>query len=155
MGVVSSGERAISSEELAVRGARVAAGLEGLGIGAGDGVALYLRNDLAFFEAAIGASLVGAYPVAVNWHYTEDEARFVLEDSESKAIVIHADLLDGVRGAIGDGVHVLAVPTPPEVLEAYGIPGERGVVPAGVTNWDEWRERFTPRLQEPSGTRAA
>ncbi len=100
MGTIKSGNRALSTAELAVRGAQVAAGLESLGIGPGDGVALYLRNDLAFFEAALGAGSIGAYPVAVNWHYTEEEARYVLEDSEARAVIIHADLLERVRGAI-------------------------------------------------------
>src|SRR5437763_5235834 len=104
-----SGARVVTAKELAVRGARVATGLDSLGIGAADGIAIYLRNDLAFFEAALGASLVGAYPVAVNWHYTEDEARYVLEDSEAKAVVIHADLLPGIRSAIPEGVTVLVV----------------------------------------------
>jgi long-chain acyl-CoA synthetase len=149
---VRSGERTVATQELGVRGAQIAAGLDNLGIGSGDGVAIFLRNDLAFFEAALGTSLVGAYPVAVNWHYTEDEARYVLEDSEAKAIVIHADLLDRVRGAIPDGVHLLAVRTPPEILDAYGIPGERGEVPAGVTDWEAWREQFEPRIGEPPGT---
>src|SRR5436305_2499006 len=152
MGSVTSGERAVTAEELGVRGARAAAGLDSLGIGAGDGVAIYLRNDIAFFEAALGASRVGAYPIAVNWHYTEEEARYVLEDSAASAIVIHADLLERVRGAIPDGVHVLVVRTPPEVLEAYGIPAELGQVPAGATDWDGWRDGFEPRMSEPAGT---
>ena len=46
----------------------------------------------------------------------------MLEDSEAKALVIHADLLRAVRGAIPDGVWVLVVRTPPEVLAAYGRP---------------------------------
>jgi long-chain acyl-CoA synthetase len=153
MGKVTSGERAVTAEELGVRGARVAAGLESLGIGAGDGVAVYLRNDIAFFEAGLGASMVAAYPIAINWHYTEEEARYVLEDSEARAIVIHADLLERVRGAIPDGVHALVVRTPPEVLEAYGIPAELGEVPAGATDWDGWRDGFEPLMGEPPGTR--
>jgi long-chain acyl-CoA synthetase len=152
MAKVCSGDRTVGSDELAIRAARVAAGLESLGIGAGDGVALYLRNDIAFFEAGLGASSLGAYPVAVNWHYTEDEARYVLEDSEAKAIVIHADLLPGVRGAIPDGVEVLVVRTPPEVLSAYGVAPELGEVPAGRLDWDRWYERFEPRMAEPAGT---
>jgi long-chain acyl-CoA synthetase len=152
MGKVTSGDRTIGSEELALRGARVAAGFAGLGIAAGDGVAIYLRNDIAFFEAGLGASMIGAYPIAVNWHYTEDEARYVLEDSEAKAIVVHADLLDGVRGAIPDGVHVLVAPTPPEVLEAYDIPAELGALPAGATHWGAWRDGFEPLTSEPPGT---
>jgi long-chain acyl-CoA synthetase len=149
---VQSGERRVTAEELGLRSARVASGLASLGIGAAAGVAIYLRNDFAFFEAALGASMVGAYPVAINWHYTVDEARYVLEDSDSKAVVIHADLLEGVRGAIRDGVHVLVVRTPPEVLDAYGIPAERGEVPAGATDWEAWRERFSPQATEPAAT---
>src|SRR5436309_15871514 len=113
MGTISSGDRTRDTETLAIQGAQVAEGLKHLGIRPGDGVAIYLRNDFAFFEAALGAGSIGAYPVAVNWHCTEDEARYVLEDSEAKAIVVHADLLAGVRGAIPEGVHQLVVRTPP------------------------------------------
>ena len=70
----------------------------------------------------------------------------MLEDSEAKAIVIHADLLGARARAIPDGVHVLVVRTPPEVLEAYGIRAERGEVPAGATDWDGWRDGFEPRM---------
>ena len=150
MGTVRSGSRALSTEELALRGAQVATGLESLGIGAGDGVAIYLRNDLAFFEAALGASALGAYPVAVNWHYTEDEARYVFEDSNARAVVIHSDLLERVRGAIPAGVPVLAVATPPEIAEAYGLGATE--VPEGAIDWDSWRDGFAPRMGEPAGT---
>src|SRR5436305_13054343 len=152
MGKICSGERVLTPEELAVRAARVGSGLRSLGLGPGDGVAIYLRNDLAFFEAALGASSVGAYPIAINWHYTEDEARYVLEDSGAKAIAVHADLLAGIRGAIPDGVHVLVVRTPPEMLGAYRIPAELGEVPAGALDWDEWRERFAPLADDHAST---
>ena len=137
---------------MAVRGARVAAGLQSLGIGPGDGVALYLRNDLAFFEAALGAGSIGAYPVAVNWHYTEEEARYVLEDAEAKAVVIHADLLDRVRGAIAPGVPVLAVRTPPEIAAAYGLDIDGQEVPEGAIDWDSWRDEFAPHVAEAAAT---
>ena len=152
MGNVSSGDRTIGSAELGLRAARVAAGLASLGVGREDGVAICLRNDIAFFEAALGASLAGAYPVAINWHYTEDEARYVLEDSEAKALVIHADLLPAVRGAIPAGVEVLVVRTPPEVLAAYGLDPARGEVPGGETDWERWRDGFGPRTGAAAGT---
>lgn len=152
MGTIRSGNRSLSTEELAVRAARVAAGLESLGVGPGDGVALYLRNDLAFFEGALGAGSIGAYPVAVNWHYTEDEARYVLEDSEARAVVIHADLLERVRGAIAPGVPVLAVATPPEIAGAYGLNTAGMTAPDGALDWDSWRDGFAPRIGEPTAT---
>jgi long-chain acyl-CoA synthetase len=150
MGQIWSGERHISTEELDLRAKRVATGLNSLGIGAGDTVALYMRNDIAFFEASGGAGLLGAYPVAVNWHYTEDEARYLFSNSEARAIVIHADLLGPLRSAIPDGIAVLVVPTPPEVREAYGVSPEQGVVPAGMIEWNSWVDSFEPWTEEPS-----
>jgi len=150
--VLTSGQRRLSSDEVALRAARAATGFERLGIGSGDGVGLYLRNDLAFFEAALGASAVGAYPVAVNWHYSVEEARYVLEDSEAKAVVIHADLLQRVAPAIPAGAAVQVVSTPPEIVAAYGIPEACATVPPGATDWEEWLSQFEPRLSEPART---
>ena len=65
--------------------------------------------------------MVDAYPVPVNWHYTEDEARYLFENSGAKAIVIHADLIGPIRAAMPANVPVLVVPTPPEIASAYGI----------------------------------
>ena len=153
MGMVKSGDRVLSTEALALRGAQVGAGLESLGIGPGAGVAIYLRNDLAFFEIALGAAAVGAYPVAVNWHYTEEEARYVFEDSGAKALVIHSDLFERVRGAVPAGTHVLIVRTPPEIVSAYGLDAAaEQVLSEGALDWDSWRDSFSPRLQEPAST---
>jgi long-chain acyl-CoA synthetase len=152
VGVIASGQRRLSAEQVALRAARAATGFDQLGIGVGDGVALYLRNDVAFFEAALGASAVGAYPIAVNWHYSAEEARYVFEDSEAKAVVIHADLLERVAAAIPDGAIVLVVPTPDEIVAAYGIDPVRAEVPDGATDWDAWVSGFEPRLTGPAGT---
>src|SRR5579859_7319185 len=113
---------------------------------------MFLRNDLAFYEAALGASAVGAYPVAVNWHYAPDEAGYVFEDSGAKALVIHADLLKRVRSAIPEGVTVLVVETPAEIRTAHGIQAAAGRVPEGELGWDRWVASFEPRLGEPPGT---
>ena len=95
MGEIVSGARRLPTGELLERAAG-GRGLASLGVGKGDTVALYLRNDFAFFEASFAAGLLGAYPTPVNWHYTEDEARYLFENSGAKAIVIHADLLEPV-----------------------------------------------------------
>src|ERR1700676_468012 len=110
MGEIVSGDRRLSTEALAARAARAASGLASLGVGRGDTVAVYLRNDLPFFEASYAAGLVGAYPTPVNWHYTEDEARYLFENSGAKAVVIHADLIEPIRAAFPPGLPVLVVP---------------------------------------------
>ena len=74
MGDIVSGERRLSFAALDTRARRAATALRSIGVGKGDLIALYLRNDLAFFEASFAAGYVGAYPTLVNWHYTADEA---------------------------------------------------------------------------------
>jgi long-chain acyl-CoA synthetase len=150
MGEIVSGERRLSSEALGERAARAAAGLASLGLGQGDLVALYLRNDLAFFEASAAAGLLSAYPTPVNWHYTPAEARYLFENSGAKAIVIHADLLAGVREAVPEGVPVLVVPTPPEIAAAYRVSAEAAAPLPGALVWDDWLAGFDP-LAAPLG----
>src|SRR5690242_10148505 len=150
MGEIISGERRLTTEALVARGAKAAAGLQSLGIGPGDLVALYLRNDFAFLEASAAAGMLGAYPTPVNWHYTPDEAAYLFENSGAKAIVIHADLIPPIREALPSGVPVLVVPTPPEIAEAYGI--DPAPVPPGMIDWSSWLEGFEPL--PPSGSEA-
>ncbi len=47
-----SGLCQVTTAELDLQSARAASGLASLGIGEDDGFALFLRNDLAFFEAS-------------------------------------------------------------------------------------------------------
>ena len=96
MGGLISGARRLGPEALADRAARAAAGLAGLGIGSGDLIALYLRNDLPFFEASAAAGLIGAYPTPVNWHYTPDEAA--------------AAVTSGVLSGVAFGHHFISNP---------------------------------------------
>jgi long-chain acyl-CoA synthetase len=151
LGEVISGEWRISTAALNERAARAASGLAALGVRRGDTIAVYLRNDLAFFEASFAAGLIGAYPTPVNWHYTEDEARYLFENSGARAIVIHADLLAPVAGAIPDGIPVLVAETPPEIAAAYGVEPARRAVPPGMTDWSAWLETFEPHAGDGSG----
>jgi long-chain acyl-CoA synthetase len=155
LGAIVSGSRRLSTVEMNERAARAASGLASLGVGEGDIVALFLRNDLAFFEATTAVGLLGAYPTPVNWHGTPEEARYIFENSGAKVILVHADLLASIRAAIPDGVTVLAVATPPELAEAYGVAPEACLPPAGVMDWNTWLERFAPYeapARPPPGT---
>ena len=112
MGSVWQGDECLATESLEARALQVATGLIEEGLSPGDGVGIYLRNDFAFFEISRGAALMGAYPVAINWHYTPAEAEYLFNDSGIKALVIHADLLSKVRQVIPDHVLILSVPVP-------------------------------------------
>ena len=154
-GVILSGDRRLAQAELGARVLRAAGGFRGLGIGPNDAVALMLRNDFAFLEAAMAANHAGAYAVPVNWHYTADEAGYVLRDCGAKALVIHADLLSRVEGALPPGIVLLVVDTPPEIRAAYGLDAAAGRVPAGATDWDSWLARQAPAAEPPQPSRSS
>lgn len=139
------GDTVRESDDIRAAGLRAATGFASLGVGPGDVVTLYLRNDYALLEATIGAGMLGAYVTPANWHSSVDEARYLFENANSKAIVIHADLLRKVEAAIPPGVPVLVVETPDYLRAAYGVSDADGAVPAGRQDWAAWVAGFPPR----------
>jgi long-chain acyl-CoA synthetase len=141
MSFLISGARTLAREALAAQAARAAAGMAALGIGEDDTVALVLRNDFAFFAAAQAAALIGAYAVPVNWHFTAEEAGYILRDCGAKLVILHADLLEGIAAAVPAGVPMLVAATPREIAAAYAIPPERCAAPMGCEGWEDWLAR--------------
>src|SRR5262245_49812677 len=121
---IISGDRRLTFPELGVRALKAAGGLAALGVGEDDSVALMLRNDFALFEANIAAGMVGAYAVPLNWHFTADEAGYILRDCAAKVLVAHADLLPQIAVGIPDSTRVFVVPTPAEIAAAYHVRAE-------------------------------
>ena len=150
---VTSGHRFRSWPEIQANAACAAGGFAALGIGEDDSVALMLRNDFATFAVNMAAGQLGAYAVPINWHFTAEEAGYILTDCRAKALVAHTDLLAQIAGGIPSGVKVLAVPTPPEIAAAYGVPPEKCAVPPGVESWDAFVARSAPNTQSPKASR--
>src|ERR1035438_8393445 len=120
LGIIS-GQRSRGHAEIGNRAARIAGGLQRLGVGQGDSVCILMRNDIAFMEAAYAAMRLGAYAVPVNWHFKPEEINYVLKDSGTSVLIGHADFLHQLRDVIPAGVSVLSVLTPPEILKNYKI----------------------------------
>ncbi len=139
------GDERRRTTDIQARAARAARGFEQLGVTAGDVVAIVLRNDFPMLEATLGAGMAGAYVVPVNWHNTADEARYVLENSGAKVLVIHADLLAALGDIAPPGVHPIVVRTPPRLVEAYPAARGREAVPAGMTEWEAWLDALEPK----------
>jgi len=152
---VTSGERFRSWAEIQANAARAAGGFTRLGIGEDDSVALMLRNDFASFEANMAAGQLGAYAVPINWHFTADEAGYILADCRAKALVIHADLLPQVAAGVPAGTAVLVVPTPTEIGDAYGVPADKRALPPGVETWDAFVAGSAPNTEPPKPSRGS
>ncbi|HXC19537.1 MAG TPA: AMP-binding protein, partial [Acidimicrobiales bacterium] len=139
---VLRGDVFVSTEELMARARRAATGLRTLGVENGGSVALLLRNDHEFFEAAFAASALGAATVPINWHGSAEEVAYVVNDSRAAVVVAHADLLHHVRHALPSSVTVLGVTTPPSIAERFEIDDALTRLPSDVTEWSTWRDGF-------------
>jgi long-chain acyl-CoA synthetase len=141
---IISGQRRRSHAEVADRAGRIAGGLQRLGVGQGDSVCILMRNDIAFIEAAYAAMQLGAYAVPVNWHFKPEEIHYILEDSGTRVLIGHADMLHQLRGTIPPGVTVLSAPTPPEILANYRIDPDHLAPPDFAVDLESWLEAQQP-----------
>lgn len=79
---------------------RLAVALLTEGVEAGDGVAVCMRNASAFLETYVAAFRSGLVPVNVNYRYGIEETRYLIADSDARAVVYHAafrELIEAVR----------------------------------------------------------
>jgi long-chain acyl-CoA synthetase len=152
---VTAGERFRSWVDIQANAARAAGGFAALGLGEDDCVALMLRNDFATFEVNMAAGQRGAYAVPINWHFTPEEAGYILADSAAKVLVAHSDLLAQIAPGVPAGVKVLVVPTPDEIAAAYGVPDDRRRAPEGVETWEAFIARSVPNTEPPKASRGS
>jgi long-chain acyl-CoA synthetase len=143
LGIIS-GERRRGHAVVAERAARIAGGLERLGIQQGDSVCILLRNDIAFMESAYAAMQLGAYAVPINWHFKPEEIQYILEDSGTRVLIGHADLLHGLGEVIPKGVTVFSVPTPSEILDNYKIIPDHLAAPGFAIDLESWLQQQQP-----------
>jgi long-chain acyl-CoA synthetase len=126
--------------ELFDRALRAARGLQELGVGSGDRVALLLRNSIEFIEASVATVPLGASKVPINWHWRGEEVGYVLADSRAKVLIVHADLWAGVEGSVPDEIAVIVVPDDDREMSGP---------PAGVVWWPRWLASYEPLSELP------
>jgi len=76
---------------------RLANGLARLGVEKGDGISLIEINSPEFLFTLFGAVKLGAYTVLVNTGLKGESLQYIIDHSDSKAVVIHWTLLDNYR----------------------------------------------------------
>ena len=146
--MIVSGDRKVAYADLERIVAKAAAGFAGLGVCEGDAVALMLRNDVAFFEAAAAANAIGANVVPINWHLKAAEAGYILRDCGARALVCHADLLAQIASELPADLPIIVVATPAEVLQAYGLQPAPRPETGDKARWCDWVEA-QPALAGP------
>jgi acyl-CoA synthetase (AMP-forming)/AMP-acid ligase II len=78
------------------RAARIAAALVASGMQPNSKVALFMYNGNEFLEAQFGIFKLRGVAINVNYRYLDDELVYLLENSDSEAIIFHSSLADRV-----------------------------------------------------------
>jgi acyl-CoA synthetase (AMP-forming)/AMP-acid ligase II len=95
-----AGDRRLTYAQLDERANRFARHLLDQGVEPGDKVAIYSWDRAEWVEAMLGTYKARGVPINVNYRYVADEARYIIDNSDS-VVVVHerafAPLLDTIR----------------------------------------------------------
>jgi len=69
---------------------KVAAALDGAGVGSGDRVAYLGKNSDRYFELLLGTALIGAVIVPVGWRLAPPEIEAIVEDADARLLFVEA-----------------------------------------------------------------
>jgi fatty-acyl-CoA synthase len=83
------------------RAARLAAAYVDAGLRPESKVALLMYNGNEYLEAQYGAFKMRAVPINVNYRYLDDELVYLLDNSDSEALVFHSSLGERVARILG------------------------------------------------------
>jgi long-chain acyl-CoA synthetase len=101
---------------------KLARALRAAGLSRGDSVAFICSNRPEFAEVLYACQRAGLRYTPVNWHLTADEAGYIINDCEAKALIADARFADAARGAAAlcERVTVkLAIGGPIEGFDSY------------------------------------
>lgn len=85
--------------DLWARGRRLAAYLVASGLQAGDRIALLAKNDVAFIDLTLAASMTGLVLVPLNYRLAPPEIDFIVQDSRAKLLFAGAGFVEMARAA--------------------------------------------------------
>ena len=85
--MAASGE-AVTYRELNDRSNQVAQLFADAGLGFGDHIAILLENRPEYFEVAWAAQRSGILYTCINFHFTADEAAYIVDDCDAEVLVI-------------------------------------------------------------------
>ncbi len=95
----------LTYQELDLRTNRLANGLLDLGLRNGDRVAVLLHNCAEFVEIYCAFAKVGLVAVPVNWRFIGREIEYVVNNSDSKAMIVggeFVDVIDPIRSNLAE-----------------------------------------------------
>ena len=93
---VSHGPLTRTWSEYDDRSARIAAAYDAAGLAADSKIGLFMYNSNEYNEAQFAAFKMRGVPININYRYIDEELRYLLDNSDSEALVFHSSLGDRV-----------------------------------------------------------
>jgi long-chain acyl-CoA synthetase len=115
------GDRRLSWADLLTRSQQVGQGLAAEGVGAQDRIAFLDKNGIEHFEVFFGAALLNAVCVDVNWRLAAPEIEYIVNDAESKVLIVGPDfvpVLDAIAANLSTVTKVIVIGDHPS-YESY------------------------------------
>lgn len=119
-------KRLVTFSELNLRVNQLANAFDALGLQKGDKLAVILYNSIDFAEVYLATAKAGIVVVPINWRLTGDDARYILENSDAKALLFsedHVQMVDSIRSSLSieEGRYVCQV-------KGKGYPDFEGII---------------------------
>ncbi len=130
--------------DVAVRARALAAGLDALGVGRGERVAVVSHNSARLFEAFYGVCSYGRVLVPVNFRLSAAEVAYIVEHSGATVLLVDPELDGSLAGVTAQHRFVLGKQSDDALLRF-------GVEPVA---WEEPSEDATATINYTSGTTA-
>jgi len=143
------GDRRLTFRELDARAARLACVLRDAGVGADDKVSIMCVNAPEYLETFYAAQKIGAVPVNVNYRYVGAELAYLLDNSDTAALVFHDDFAP----TVADALATLPADRQPHVLLQVAHAGNRELFD-GALDYERAISDASlelPTTREPSG----
>ncbi len=126
--LVFEGEQ-LSYSELARRAGELAAHLQGLGVGPGRLVGLYVDRSLEMVVAMLGVLRAGGAYVPLDPAYPPDRVAYMLQDSAAGVVLTQEHLLPSLPGS---DAQVIALDRDRELIASAGEPAAAGATPSDL-----------------------
>jgi fatty-acyl-CoA synthase len=143
------GDRRLTFGELDTRAARLACVLRDAGVGPDDKVSIMCVNGPEYLESFFAAQKLGAVPVNVNYRYVGAELAYLLDNSDTAALVFHDDF----AATVADALATLSADRQPRLLLQVAHAGNRELL-AGAREYEvaiAEAPAELPTEREPSG----
>lgn len=129
------GDQRITYPEYAADIYRLASALRSVGIRDGERVAVLLPNIPQMLEAHFGVPLSGGVMVAINTRLKSEEIQYILEHSESAALIVDSELTDQIGPILSSLPNLMTVVTVHDIEGGRHLPGP---------TWDEFLATGSP-----------